>query len=223
MLQPPADVAGQRLHGLDLRLGPGLARTGPQQGQAAEQFLAGPERREQQRRGALAEQDLPDLGRDLLGLRGVQVLYPVARPVPVDLAYPADRVRWQVADRVAGVTPAAVTPAAGVTVGEGEPLPGDDTDPDEVHGQVLVDRGDRLRDDRIGAQVLADPDGEFETRLASFCAAQTGPAAMLWGDHAGLGGRAARAVCYAPAYTVMGGTVSILRNVLAERVLGLPR
>jgi alkylation response protein AidB-like acyl-CoA dehydrogenase len=64
---------------------------------------------------------------------------------------------------------------------------------------------------------------EFEVRLASFCAQQLGAVALLWGEDAGLGGRAARAVAYAPAYTIMGGTVSILRNVLAERVLGLPR
>jgi alkylation response protein AidB-like acyl-CoA dehydrogenase len=64
---------------------------------------------------------------------------------------------------------------------------------------------------------------EFEQRLAGFCARWLGPAALVWGDGTGLGGRAARAVCYAPAYTIMGGTVSILRNVLGERVLGLPR
>jgi alkylation response protein AidB-like acyl-CoA dehydrogenase len=64
---------------------------------------------------------------------------------------------------------------------------------------------------------------EFETRLADFCAQQLGPYAALWGADHGLGARAARAVCYAPAYTIMGGTVNILRNILAERVLGLPR
>jgi alkylation response protein AidB-like acyl-CoA dehydrogenase len=64
---------------------------------------------------------------------------------------------------------------------------------------------------------------EFEAELASFCARHLGPYALLWGAEAGLGGRAARAVCYAPAYTIMGGTVTILRNVLGERVLGLPR
>jgi hypothetical protein len=32
-----------------------------------------------------------------------------------------------------------------------------------------------------------------------------------------------RAVAYAPAYTIQGGTSSILRNVVADRVLGLPR
>ena len=39
----------------------------------------------------------------------------------------------------------------------------------------------------------------------------------------GLAGRVARNLCYAPAYTIMGGTTQILRTILAERVLGLPR
>jgi alkylation response protein AidB-like acyl-CoA dehydrogenase len=30
-------------------------------------------------------------------------------------------------------------------------------------------------------------------------------------------------ICYAPAYTIMGGTTSILRNIIGERMLGLPR
>jgi alkylation response protein AidB-like acyl-CoA dehydrogenase len=64
---------------------------------------------------------------------------------------------------------------------------------------------------------------EFEQRLADFCATILGPQALLWGADAGLGGRAARALCYAPAYTIMGGTVNILRNILGERVLDLPR
>ena len=29
-------------------------------------------------------------------------------------------------------------------------------------------------------------------------------------------------VCYAPAYTIMGGTSNVLRNIIGERVLGLP-
>jgi alkylation response protein AidB-like acyl-CoA dehydrogenase len=64
---------------------------------------------------------------------------------------------------------------------------------------------------------------ELEQRVSQFCCRAAGAAALLWGPSGGIGGRAARSVCYAPAYTIMGGTVNILRNVLAERVLGLPR
>ncbi len=62
---------------------------------------------------------------------------------------------------------------------------------------------------------------ELEQRIAQFCAATLGPHAIL--AEPGLGGRVARNVCYAPAYTIMGGTSEILRNILGERVLGLPR
>jgi alkylation response protein AidB-like acyl-CoA dehydrogenase len=57
---------------------------------------------------------------------------------------------------------------------------------------------------------------EFEQRVTAFCARQAGPEAMLWN-------RVARGVCYAPAYTIMGGTTQVLRNIIGERVLGLPR
>ena len=36
-------------------------------------------------------------------------------------------------------------------------------------------------------------------------------------------GAVARGVVYSPAYTLMGGTTQILRTILADRVLGLPR
>ena len=32
-----------------------------------------------------------------------------------------------------------------------------------------------------------------------------------------------RGLLYAPGYTIMGGTSDIMRNILGERVLGLPR
>jgi alkylation response protein AidB-like acyl-CoA dehydrogenase len=57
---------------------------------------------------------------------------------------------------------------------------------------------------------------EHEQAVASFVARAFGPAALLWDD---IG----RGVCYAPAYTIMGGTSDVMRNIVAERVLGLPR
>ncbi|KAA0234584.1 MAG: putative acyl-CoA dehydrogenase FadE17 [Acidimicrobiales bacterium] len=57
---------------------------------------------------------------------------------------------------------------------------------------------------------------EFEQRVANFCARVAGPRATLWN-------RVSRNICYAPAYTIMGGTTQILRNVLGERSLALPR
>jgi alkylation response protein AidB-like acyl-CoA dehydrogenase len=62
---------------------------------------------------------------------------------------------------------------------------------------------------------------EFEQRVARFCAAVLGPSAML--AEPGLPARVSRNLCYATAYTIMGGTSQILRNILGERVLGLPR
>ena len=32
-----------------------------------------------------------------------------------------------------------------------------------------------------------------------------------------------RAITYAPGYTIQGGTTQILRNIMGERILGLPR
>jgi alkylation response protein AidB-like acyl-CoA dehydrogenase len=61
---------------------------------------------------------------------------------------------------------------------------------------------------------------EYQQRVAAFCA--RGPHALAW-DAPGLAARTARAICYSPAYTIMGGTTQVLRNIIGERVLGLPR
>ena len=57
---------------------------------------------------------------------------------------------------------------------------------------------------------------EFEVAVANGAARW-----RAWTPRSGVG--LARNICYAPAYTIMGGTTLILRNILGERVLGLPR
>ena len=57
---------------------------------------------------------------------------------------------------------------------------------------------------------------EHQQLVAQFVARSLGPDALLWDD---IG----RGLAYDPAYTIMGGTSNIMRNILGERVLGLPR
>ena len=57
---------------------------------------------------------------------------------------------------------------------------------------------------------------EHEARVADFVSDVFGPEATLWSEvTAGLS--------YRPGYTIMGGTSNVMRNILGERVLGLPR
>jgi len=57
---------------------------------------------------------------------------------------------------------------------------------------------------------------EHEIRVSDFVSRVFGPAATLWDD-------VTKGLAYAPGYTIMGGTSNVMRNILGERVLGLPR
>jgi len=57
---------------------------------------------------------------------------------------------------------------------------------------------------------------EHEAKVSDFVARVLGLEALMWDD-------VTRGLAYAPGYTIMGGTSNVMRNILGERVLGLPR
>ncbi len=57
---------------------------------------------------------------------------------------------------------------------------------------------------------------EYEIRVADFASRAMGAEAMIDSEWT-------KGLLYAPGYTIMGGTSNVMRNILGERVLGLPR
>ena len=103
----------------------------------------------------------------------------------------------------------------------------DRTDPRVRDEMAAIETGYRLGRILVTREVLGQaPAGfsaatkcfctEHEVRVAEFVSRVLGPEATLWDD-------VTHGLTYAPGYTIMGGTSNIMRNILGERVLGLPR
>lgn len=57
---------------------------------------------------------------------------------------------------------------------------------------------------------------EHQQRVDEFVSRAMGANAMIWDE-------AAKGLAYSPGYTIMGGTSNVMRNILGERFLGLPK
>jgi alkylation response protein AidB-like acyl-CoA dehydrogenase len=66
---------------------------------------------------------------------------------------------------------------------------------------------------------------ELTKRMAKFAVELAGPQALIEGDspHALDRGRWLQAILSSPSLTIAGGTSEVNRNIIGERILGLPK
>ena len=80
---------------------------------------------------------------------------------------------------------------------------------------------------RGGGQTVGSIGKLSQTRIVKLAAGLAteiaGPDALLWGDGALEGGAVSKAMVFSAASSIYGGTDEIQRNIVAERILGLPR
>ncbi len=103
----------------------------------------------------------------------------------------------------------------------------DARDPRVRQELARLETGYRIGRHLVLREVLGQAPKGFSAVTKSFCTQNEAEvanfAARVYGADAMLAGRAARNVCYSPAYGIMGGTAEILRTIMGERLLGLPR
>jgi alkylation response protein AidB-like acyl-CoA dehydrogenase len=79
----------------------------------------------------------------------------------------------------------------------------------------------------VAREVLRQAPAGFSAATKCFCTEHQLDVAefvfRILGAHGTLWTDVTRGLVYGPAYTIMGGTSNVMRNILGERVLGLPR
>jgi alkylation response protein AidB-like acyl-CoA dehydrogenase len=103
----------------------------------------------------------------------------------------------------------------------------DTTDPLVRQEVAAIEAGYRIGRLLVIREVLGQAPRSFSAATKVFCTEHeqrvAGFISRTAGAHGMLSGRPGRAAVYASAYTIQGGTSSILRNIIGERVLGLPK
>jgi alkylation response protein AidB-like acyl-CoA dehydrogenase len=140
----------------------------------------------------------------------------------------------------------AIAPRGGGAIGEAVRLWSERTDKDPVMRDALarlwveaeVNRLTNIRASQLRSRGTPGPEGstaklgfaELNQRIFEFCVNLLGPAGMLYGSYAmtrpeeaSLTGRDVHKLFLRTrANSIEGGTSEIMRNILGERVLGLP-
>lgn len=103
----------------------------------------------------------------------------------------------------------------------------DTSDPRVRQEIAQLEIGYRLGRILVYREALRQAPAGFSAATKCFCTEHEQRVADFAARHLGMEATAdaelAKAIAYAPAYTIMGGTSNVMRNIVGERILGLPR